>query len=80
MSDTRCSWGVRGGTAGPTYQELAEKYPPGGDVTVYYDPSHPATAVLEPRNMVDAAMSAVFTVAFGAFGVIFLAVAWAHSS
>jgi hypothetical protein len=27
------SWGPRGGTAEPTYQELAEKYPPGREVT-----------------------------------------------
>ena len=74
------SWGPRGGTAEPTYQELAEKYPPGRDVTVYYDPKRPATAVLEPRNMRNAATSAVFTVVFGAFGVVFLVVALAHAS
>jgi hypothetical protein len=74
------SWGPRGGTAEPTYQELAEKYPPGREVTVYYDPKRPATAVLEPRNMRNVATSAVFTVVFGAFGVVFLAVALAHGS
>jgi len=74
------SWGPRGGTAEPTYQELAEKYPPGREVTVYYDPKLPATAVLEPRNMRNVATSAVFTVVFGAFGVVFLAVALAHGS
>jgi len=74
------SWGPRGGTADPTCQELAEKYPPGREVTVYYDPAHPATAVLQPRNLRNAAMSAVFTVAFGVFGVVFLAVALAHAS
>jgi hypothetical protein len=36
--------------------------------------------VLEPRNMRNAATSAVFTVVFGAFGVVFLAVALAHGS
>ncbi|MCI0396561.1 MAG: DUF3592 domain-containing protein [Chloroflexi bacterium] len=29
-------------------QEVADKYPVGATVTVYYDPSDPATAVLEP--------------------------------
>jgi hypothetical protein len=66
------SWGPRGGTMEPTYQELAEKYPPGQVVTVYYDPRHPATAVLEPRNLRNVVASAVFTLAFGFFGAAFL--------
>ena len=68
-------WGPRGGTAEPSHQELGEKYPPGRDVTVYYDPKSPATAVLEPRNPRNLVVSAVFTLAFGGFGVAFLALA-----
>jgi hypothetical protein len=71
------SWSTGGGssTAAATAQELAEKYPPGADVTVYYDPKHPATAVLEPRNLQNAAVSIVATVAFGFFALAFLAAA-----
>ena len=58
-----------------TAQELVEKYPPGADVTVYYDPTHPATAVLEPRNMNNARFAALFTVVFAFFGFAFLAAA-----
>jgi hypothetical protein len=68
-------WGPRGGTAEPTYQELGEKYPPGREVTVYYDPKSPSTAVLEPRNPRNLVVSAVFAVAFGGFGAAFLAIA-----
>jgi Protein of unknown function (DUF3592) len=73
----RIGYEVAGGssTADPIAQELAEKYPPGAEVKVYYNPSHPATAVLEPRNMQNATMSVVFTIAFGFFGVVFLALA-----
>jgi hypothetical protein len=62
-------------TADPTVQELAEKYPPGSDVTVYYDPKHPASAVLEPRNMQNAVFATVFMFAFGFFGLMFLGAA-----
>jgi hypothetical protein len=70
----RISYEVVGGTssADPTAQELAEKYPPGATVKVYYNPSHPATAVLEPRNMQNATMSVVFMIAFGFFGLVFI--------
>ncbi len=72
----RVSWSAGGSsTADPTAQELAEKYPPGKDVTVYYDPTHPGTAVLEPRNMANAGVSILFTIAFGFFGLVFLALA-----
>jgi hypothetical protein len=71
-------WWVATGGSGAgdaTPQELAEKYPPGSDVTVYYDPSHPAHAVLEPRNMRNAKVAIVATVAFSFFGLAFLAAA-----
>jgi hypothetical protein len=74
----RVWWTVGRSTADPDLQELAEKYPPGREVTVYYDPAHPATAVLEPSSLRNAAMSTLFTVAFGAFGIVFLAVGLAH--
>jgi hypothetical protein len=71
----RVCWGPRGGTAEPTYQELAEKYPPGREVKVYYDPNRPTTAVLEPRNMRNLVTSAVFATTFGFFRAVFLGVA-----
>jgi hypothetical protein len=73
----RIGYEVAGGTssADPTAQEITEKYPPGAQVKVYYNPTHPATAVLEPRNMQNARLSLVFTVAFGFFGVVFLGLA-----
>jgi hypothetical protein len=70
----RISWPA-GSTADPTAQELTEKYPPGSDVTVYYDPSRPTTAVLEPRNLQNAIVSTVFTVAFAGFGLVVLGAA-----
>jgi hypothetical protein len=71
----RIGYEAEGGasSADPTAQEIAEKYPPGAQVKVYYNPSHPASAVLEPRNMQNARMSLVFTLAFGFFGVVFIA-------
>ncbi len=74
----RMCWGPRGGTAEPTYQELGEKYPPGREVMVYYDPKRPAIAVLEPRNPRNLVTSVVFAVAFGGFGATFLALALVH--
>ena len=74
----RVCWGPRGGTAEPNYQELGEKYPPGREVMVYYDPKLPATAVLEPRNPRNLLTSAVFTLVFAGFGATFLAVAYLH--
>jgi hypothetical protein len=71
----RVCWGPQGGTAEPTYQELAEKYPPGREVMIYYDPKRPATAVLEPRNPRNLVISVVFTLAFGSFGAVFSALA-----
>ncbi len=71
----RVWWTLGRSTADPDLQELAEKYPPGRDVTVYYDPAHPATAVLEPSSLRNAAMSTLFMVAFG---IVFLAIGLAH--
>ena len=72
----RVCWSPGGSsTADATAQELAEKYPPGRDVTVYYDPKHPSTAVLEPRNMRNALVSILFSIAFGFFGLVFLGLA-----
>jgi hypothetical protein len=62
-------------TADATAQEIAEKYPPGADVTVFYDPKRPATAVLEPRSMQNAATSLAFMLAFGFLGLVFLGMA-----
>jgi len=58
-----------------TPQELVEKYPPGAEVTVYYDPKHCATAVLEPRSLKNAGISLLFMVVFAAFAFIFFAAA-----
>src|SRR3974390_1244334 len=73
----RIGYEVQGGTssADPTAQELVEKNPPGAEVKVFYDPSHPATAVLEPRNMQNLRMSLMFAVVFGFFGLVFLGAA-----
>jgi hypothetical protein len=70
----RVFWSPEGSsTADATAQELAEKYPPGRDV--YYDPMHPATVVLEPRNMRNTLVSILFSIAFGFFGLVFLGLA-----
>jgi uncharacterized protein DUF3592 len=72
----RIYWSAGGAsTADATVQEIAEKYPPGAGVTVFYDPKRPATAVLEPRSMQNAAISLAFTLAFGFLGLAFLGVA-----
>ena len=76
MSAIDIHWSAGGtSTADSTPQEIAEKYPPGADVTVFYDPKHPATAVLEPRSMQNAATSLAFMLAFGFLGLVFLGVA-----
>ncbi len=46
--------GFGGSSARPSPQEadaVIHKYPTGGRVQVYYDPKHPATAVLEPAQV-----------------------------
>lgn len=62
-------------TMDATPQELVEKYPPGAEVTVYYNPKHCATAVLEPRSMKNALMATIMAVGFGMFGLLLLAAA-----
>jgi hypothetical protein len=59
-------------TSDRTPQELTELYPPGAQVTVYYDPTHPSKAVLEPRNRQNLMASVLFMVATAAFGSIVL--------
>jgi hypothetical protein len=56
-----------------TPQELVEKYPPGAQVTVYYNPKHCATAVLEPRSVKHAVFAAVMAAGFGYFALAFVA-------
>jgi hypothetical protein len=59
-----------------TPQELVEKYPPGAEVvTVYYNPTHCATAVLGPRSLKHAVGAAVMAVGFGFFALAFVAIA-----
>jgi hypothetical protein len=58
-----------------TPQELVEKYPPGAEVTVYYNPKRCQTAVLEPRSMKHAAGAAVMAVGFGIFAFAFVTAA-----
>ncbi len=48
---------------------LDEKYPPGREVTVYYDPNKPS------RSVIDNEFNPLFTI-FGAIGTIFLAIAY----
>jgi hypothetical protein len=56
--------------------ELVEKYPPGAEVvTVYYNPTHCATAVLGPRSLKHAVGAAVMAVGFGFFALAFVAIA-----
>jgi hypothetical protein len=62
-------------TMDATPQELVEKYPPGAEVTVYYNPKHCSTAVLEPRSMKNALMAAIMTVGFGMFALLLVAAA-----
>lgn len=73
---TRLYWadGIKVSGDGPA-RKVTEKYPVGRDVTVYYQPNDPATALLEPGAIKGAVMSGVFAVAFGAFGVVFLMLA-----
>ncbi len=59
-------------TLDKTPQEIVEKYPPGADVTVYYNPKHPATAVLEPHNMKGVKAASVFAFAWAFFALIVL--------
>ncbi len=63
---------VLSGSAALTAKVLA-KYPPDADVTVHYNPANPAEAMLEPMNLANVYVSLVGAVAFGGFGLLFLA-------
>ena len=69
----RVFWFVGKSTADRTPQELTETYPPGAAVTVYYDPGNASNAVLEPWNKQNMLVALVFSLAFTAFGLAFLA-------
>ncbi len=73
---TRLYWsdGIKASAPGNA-RKIVAKYPVGQEVTVYYQPDDPATALLEPGAIKGAVMSGVFAVAFGAFGIVFLMVA-----
>jgi hypothetical protein len=62
-------------TGGGGARTLLAKYPLGHDVTVFYQPGDPTTAVLEPSTVKGVVMTAVFAVGFTAFGMIFLGLA-----
>ena len=68
----RVFWFVGKSTADRTPQELTETYPPGSDVTVYYDPKSPKTSILEPWNRQNMWLALVFAVVFTAFGTAVL--------
>lgn len=49
---------------------IADKYPPGSQVTVYYSPSHPSMAVLEPGIREHSLFPLVFGAFFSGMGII----------
>ena len=60
----RVFWSTGKSTSDRTPQELTEAYPPGSDVTVYYDPTSPKTSLLEPWNRQNMYGSLLFACAF----------------
>jgi hypothetical protein len=56
-------------------RKLVAKYPIGQDVTVFYQPSDPTVALLEPSTVKGVVTTAAFAVGFAAFGMIFLGLA-----
>jgi hypothetical protein len=61
---------LSGGTR--TAERLAAKYPPGADVTVYYNSANPAMAMLEPLNLANMKVATVGAIGFGSVGLFFL--------
>jgi len=63
-------------------ETAASRYRPGDNVPVYYDPDHPATAVLEPDNrqgsFAPLIFSAIFAVAGGGMLAFFVKVGFDH--
>lgn len=49
-SSDRVQFGARSGASQKFAQRWSEKYPAGTSVQVYYDPSNPAEAILEPGS------------------------------
>lgn len=67
---TFSSWGGRD----PAFaQSYVDRYPAGAPVTVYYLPSHPSFAVLEPAVTRDTYFYFWFTLGIGTFGTILMA-------
>jgi hypothetical protein len=55
---------------------IVAAYPVGKSVPVYYDPADPATAVLDPANRQGSLVQLVFSLVFGAGGMVLL---WAFT-
>jgi hypothetical protein len=53
-------------------EAVVARYPVGRTVAVYYDPTHPDCAVLEPANRQGAAVPLVVAIAFGLAGALFM--------
>ena len=53
-------------------ETAANRYAPGDNVPVYYDPDHPATAVLEPDNRQGSFAPLIFSAIFAGAGGVML--------
>jgi hypothetical protein len=51
-------------------EKILERYPPGGSVTVYYDPEDPSASVLEPGVGAMSYILLLLVLAFLVFGVV----------
>ncbi len=70
---TQLDWG-RFGTTREKAQRVADDYPVGKLVTVYYDPWHPHRSVIEPRSWIMSLLVLALGLGFIAGGVLILSV------
>jgi hypothetical protein len=55
---------------------IVAKYPPNTQVSIHYNPSNPAEAVLEPLNLINAFVLLLGALGFGLSGLVALFAAW----
>jgi hypothetical protein len=53
-------------------QDIIAKYPPGAQVSVFYNPANPAEAMLEPLNFANAKLALMVATGFGGLALLAL--------
>jgi hypothetical protein len=57
-------------------EAIVAKYPANAQVSIHYNPSNPAEAMLEPLNLISAYVLLLGALGFGGMGLVALSAAW----